>query len=359
MHRKLSKILVTGGAGFIGSAFVRLLLTRDCPRSMAKGLSPQTKGLSPKGTDPEVNTKGTVPKLIVVDKLTYAGDLARLKEVEGKYKFYKADICDKSKIESIFKKEKPDTVVNFAASTHVDRSIIDATPFIETNVKGTQVLLDMARKYKIRKLIHISSDEVYGEISKGQFSENSPLKPNSPYAASKAAADLLIKSYIRTYDFPAIIIRPCNNYGPWQYPEKLIPLAILKILRNEKVPVYGKGTNVREWLYVEDCAEGILQILEKGKIGEIYNLGSQEGRENIEVVRIILKALKRDNNMIQFVKDRPGHDLRYSLDSRRIYKQINWRPRLKFKEGIRLTVNWYLKNNSWLFSKYASLKRFY
>ncbi len=364
MRKRIPKILVTGGAGFIGSAFVRLLIKRDCLRHSNKkvflrGLSPQTKGLSPKGTDPEVNARGTVPKLIVVDKLTYAGDLARLKEVEGKYKFYKADICDKSKMESIFKKEKPDTVVNFAASTHVDRSIIDATPFIETNVKGTQVLLDIARKYKIRKLVHISSDEVYGEITKGKFSEDSPLKPNSPYAASKAAADLLIRAYIRTYGFPAIIIRPCNNYGPWQYPEKFIPLAILKLLRNEKVPVYADGKNVREWLFVNDCVEGILEILEKGKVGEIYNLGSQEEKQNIEVVKMILKIFKTNQNMIKFVKDRLGHDTRYSLNFTKVLNKIGWRPKLNFDTGLRLAIEWYLKHKGWLLSKWQNISPLY
>ena len=282
-------------------------------------------------------------KVIVADKLTYAGDLARLKEVEGKYKFYKADICSKKQIHSIFSQEKPDAVLNFAAQTHVDRSIRDAAPFIETNVKGTQVLLDVARKYKIKKFIHLSTDEVYGEIKKGDFSEDSPLKPNSPYAASKAAADLLIKSYIRTYNFPAIIVRPCNNYGPWQYPEKLIPLAILKIMRHQLVPVYAQGKNIREWLYVEDCAKGIMQILQKGRVGQIYNLGSNEEKQNIEVVKMILRILNKPENMIEFVKDRPGHDLRYRLDSKKVCHEINWKPEIKFEEGIKFTVQWYLK----------------
>jgi len=315
MHRELSKILVTGGAGFIGSAFVR--------KAIGRGY-----------------------KITVCDKLTYAGYLTRLREVEGKYKFYKVDICDKKKIEQIFNKENPDIVAHFAAETHVDRSIQDASPFIETNVKGTQVLLDIARKYKIRKLIHISSDEVYGQIKKGRFNEDSPLKPNSPYAASKAAADLLIRSYVGTYGFPAIIIRPCNNYGPWQYPEKLIPLAILKILRNEKVPIYADGKNVREWLYVEDCAEGILQILEKSKTGEIYNLGSQEEKPNVETVRAILKILKRSESMLEFVKDRPGHDFRYALNSNKVYR-LGWKPKYNFPEALKLTINWNIKYARW------------
>ncbi|MDO8489383.1 MAG: GDP-mannose 4,6-dehydratase, partial [Candidatus Omnitrophota bacterium] len=232
MRKRIPKILVTGGAGFIGSAFVRLLI----------------KGMF---------SEGAAPEIVVVDKLTYAGDLKRLDDIKGKIKFYKTDICNKKKIEVIFAKEKTDIVVHFAAESHVDRSINDATAFIETNIKGTQIIMDVSRKSGVKKFIYISTDEVYGEIANGRFNEDSPIKPNSPYAASKAAADLLVQSYVRTYKFPAIIIRPSNNYGPWQYPEKLIPLAILRIMEGGKVPVYGKGLNVREWLYVDDCALGI------------------------------------------------------------------------------------------------------
>lgn len=348
MRKRIHKILVTGGAGFIGSAFVRLLVNRD---------SPHQKGTVPVKAISKVFKRGLSLnyKVIVVDKLTYAGDLERLTEVKGRFKFYKVDICDREKIESIFKIEKPQIVVNFAASTHVDRSIQDARPFIQTNVIGTHVLLETSRKYKIKKLIHISSDEVYGEIKKGKFSEASPLKPNSPYAASKAAADLLIRSYIRTYDFPAIIIRPCNNYGPWQYPEKLIPLSILKILRDEKVPVYAQGKNIREWLYVEDCAEGILQILEKGKINEIYNLGRGEERQNREVVKTILKILKKDESAIEFVKDRPGHDIRYSLNSKNVLQDIGWYAKLSFVNGLKITVDWCLAHKHWLLNKWKAI----
>jgi len=320
MRKKLHKILVTGGAGFIGSEFVRQAVSRGY-------------------------------KVIVADKLTYAGDLARLKEVEGEYKFYKADICDKKSIESIFKKENPDAVMHFAAETHVDRSIQDTTPFIETNIKGTQVLLDVARKYKIKKFIQISSDEVYGEIKKGSFPEDSPLKPNSPYAASKASADLLIKAYIRTYNFPVIIVRPCNNYGPWQYPEKLIPLAILNILRNKKIPIYGKGKNIREWLYVDDCARAILLVLEKGNLGEIYNIGGAQEKRNTEVANRLLEIFKKKKNLIEFVKDRPGHDIRYFLDSGKIFAELDWKPQVNFEKGMRLTAEWYVQHKSWLFNK--------
>lgn len=325
------KVLVTGGAGFIGSAFVRLLVKLD-----------RFSGRN---------------GLILVDNLTYAGDLRRLEEVKGKYKFYKTNICNNRAIESIFKKERPDIILNFAAQTHVDRSIQDATPFIETNIKGTQFLLDAARKHKIKKFIQISSDEVYGDIEKGKFYEDSPLSPSSPYASSKAAADLLIKAYIRTYNFPAIIIRPSNNYGPWQYPEKLIPLAILKVIKKQKVPVYADGKNVREWLYVDDCVEGIMQILKKGKIGETYNLGSNEEKQNIQVVTAILDILGASKNMIQFVKDRLGHDIRYRLNSQKTFVEIGWKPKIEFEEGIRLTVNWYLRHKDWLLSKGGNICR--
>ncbi|MCX5704293.1 MAG: GDP-mannose 4,6-dehydratase [Candidatus Omnitrophica bacterium] len=695
MRRKLSKILVTGGAGFIGSAFVRLALRRGY-------------------------------KIVIVDKLTYAGDLKRLQELKRRYKFYRADICNKKQIRSILNREKPDTIVNFAAQTHVDRSILDSSPFIATNLKGTQILVDISKKYKIKKFVHIScydketraltteglktyeklkegdrvfslnpvtceieikpiekiivqhykgkmiyfrnrrinllvtpnhrmfilntskkkkklivetaekvmrrsifympegswvgkdevyfsvkdfgtvktkdlmyilgifigdgfiayqekgietktgltknefltkardmgngrfkkiekdgnhisvshsyriffdipendkcrrkveialsnlgiryhchkgkagthlyftskqfmeffaqcgdgahnkhiprwaleysvkylnylleglldsdgsrgviyhtvskklvsdfcelciklnfkpnilkrhtksfvgnrklegdsycisigktpksisrnrirsidyngaiwclrikdnknfiverngrldfcgnTDEVYGEIKKGSFSERSPLRPNSPYAASKAAADLLINAYVRTYRFPAIIIRPSNNYGPWQYPEKFIPLAILKILRNEKIPVYAKGKNVREWLFVDDCAQGILKILEKGKVGEVYNIGSNQEKQNIEVAKTLVKILDADKRLISFVKDRPGHDIRYRLNCRKIREEIGFRPRTGFDEGLRRTIYWCVNHKDWLFSKWSNIARIY
>lgn len=311
MRKRIPKILVTGGAGFIGSEFVR--------QSVAKGY-----------------------QVIVVDKLTYAGDLGRLADVKGKYKFYKADICNKKTIGNIFRRERPQYVSHFAAESHVDRSIKDAGPFIETNIKGTQVLLDACRKYGIHKLIHISTDEVYGDIKNGKFSENSPLKPNSPYSAAKASADLLVKAYIRTYGFPAVIARPCNNFGPWQYPEKLMPVIILNALKNKRVPVYAKGLNVREWLYVSDCAGAILEILKKGKIGEVYNVGSGHERRNIDVVSQILKILDKPQALIEFVKDRAGHDFRYSLNTDKIRRELGWQPIVNFENGLKKTVNWYV-----------------
>jgi dTDP-glucose 4,6-dehydratase len=333
MRKRLPKILVTGGAGFIGSAFVKEWRWFYFPKG---SYSCRRGGLNlPYG-------------LVIIDKLTYAGDLKRLEEVKGKFKFYRTDICDKTGIQSIFQKEKPDIVVHFAAESHVDRSINDASPFIETNIRGTQVLLDACRKYNIKKFIFISTDEVYGEIPNGKFSESSSIKSNSPYAASKAAADLLVQAYVRTYNFPAIIIRPCNNYGPWQFPEKLIPLAIKSVLKGGKVPVYARGQNVREWLYVNDCAKGIMQIMRKGKIGALYNLGSGIESKNIDTVKLILRNLGVSQNRYKFVKDRPGHDIRYSLNSSKIKKELGWKPKVDFKEGIKLTIDWYLENKTWL-----------
>lgn len=322
------KILVTGGAGFIGSEFVY--------QAVNEGY-----------------------KIIVVDKLTYAGDMERLRDVNGKFEFYKTDICNVKKIREIFKQHKPDVVVHFAAETHVDRSILGSTQFIKTNIMGTQNLLDAARETDVKRFIHISTDEVYGEIEKGQFHETSPFNPSSPYSASKAAGDLLVKSYVRTFDFPGIIVRPSNNYGPWQYPEKFIPVIIYKALNNEKIPVYGKGLNVREWLYVSDCANAILTVMENGKIGEAYNVGSGFEKRNIDVAKAVLDVLKKPHSIIEFVKDRPGHDYRYSLDFSKIQKELNWNPAVKFEEGITETVNRYKKDFDWLENKVKYLRNYW
>jgi len=318
MRKRIHKILVTGGAGFIGSAFIRQVLSG----------------------------KQRV-KLIVVDKLTYAGDLRRLSCVKPRFKFYKADICDKTKIELLFKKEKPQLIVNFAAETHVDRSILDATAFLKTNIIGTQVLLDAARKYNVKKFVHISTDEVYGDIKRGKFTESSPLKPNSPYAASKAAADMLIRSYIRTYKFPAIIVRPSNNYGPWQYPEKFIPVVIAKARSFKKVPIFAQGFNKREWLYVTDCARAIELITKKGKIGEIYNITSGHESRNIDTAKSVLNSMGRSHRLIEYVRDRPGHDFRYAMDGRKI-KKIGWIPKVDFDSGVKETIAWFRDNFDWL-----------
>lgn len=327
MRKRVYKILVTGGAGFMGSAFVR--------SAVKKGY-----------------------RIVVVDKLTYAGDLKRLEAVKGAYIFYKADICNKKRLLEIFNKEKPDRIVHFAAETHVDRSIKNSEPFIETNVTGTQVLLDIAREKGVSKFVHISTDEVYGDIKKGKFSEDSPLLPNSPYAASKAAADLLIRSYIKTYDFPAIIVRPCNNYGPWQYPEKFIPVIIYKAYRGEKVPIYGKGLNIREWLYVRDCVEAISLILEKAVAGGVYNIGSGHEERNIDLARKVLKIFNRRSALIELVKDRPGHDYRYSLDSSKT-RNLGWRPKMSFSSGLKETTQWYRQNINWLEEKAAYLTNYW
>ncbi|MEA2082021.1 MAG: dTDP-glucose 4,6-dehydratase [Elusimicrobiota bacterium] len=315
MKKRYKKILVTGGAGFIGSEFVR-----------------QNAGKY---------------KIAVVDKLTYAGDMKRLAQVKGKYSFYKTDICDARKIDAVFKKEKPDAVANFAAETHVDRSIDDAAPFMTTNIMGTQVLLDAAKKYKVKRFLHVSTDEVYGDIIKGKFTENSPFSPNSPYAVSKAAADMLVSAYHRTYGLPVVIMRASNNYGPWQFPEKLIPVIIKNALENKRVPVYAKGLNVREWLYVADCAKAVFAILEEGKDGEAYNAGSGIEKKNIDVVKGILMRLGKSDKLIKFVKDRPGHDIRYALSVSKIKKKLGWKPETVFASGLKKTVDWYVKNTKW------------
>jgi len=323
------KLLITGGAGFIGSEFVR--------QAVKKGL-----------------------EVIVVDKLTYAGDLERLKEVEDKINFYRADITNREFMEHIFKTEKPDVVVHWAAESHVDRSILDASPFIETNVKGTQVLLDVAKEVSVNLFVNIATDEVYGELGEeGQFYEDTPLNPNSPYSVSKASADMLGRAYYRTYGLPVITVRPSNNYGYWQYPEKLIPVVILKALNDEPVPVYGAGENVREWLFVSDCAEAVFEIIEKGKPGEIYNVGSGEERRNIDVVKSILQILNKPEDLITFVKDRPGHDFRYSLNTEKIERELGWKAKVKFEEGIEKTVKWYLDNLEWVNRKLEYLKDYW
>jgi dTDP-glucose 4,6-dehydratase len=316
---KYPKILVTGGAGFIGSAFVRMGVGRGY-------------------------------RMAVVDKLTYAGDVARLEDIRDGVTFYKTDICDVAALAKIFKKEKPDAVVHFAAETHVDRSIDDAAPFVMTNVVGTQILLDISRRCGVGKFVHISTDEVYGEIKKGYFTETSPFRPNSPYAASKAAADLLVQSYVRTYGFPALILRPSNNYGPWQYPEKLIPVVISRALRGERVPVYATGQNVREWLYVTDCAGAVFCVLEKGRVGEAYNVGSGQERRNIQTVKKVLDCCGKPQTLIEFVRDRPGHDFRYALDFSKI-KKLGWTPSVKWARGIEDVVAWYVAHQAWLAHK--------
>jgi dTDP-glucose 4,6-dehydratase len=315
----MRNILVTGGAGFIGANFVRLLLERS----------------------------GDI-HLYNLDKLTYAGDLKRLKglDEDRRYSFIRGDIGDRKTLEEVFSRGL-DTVVHFAAESHVDRSIQDASPFGETNVRGTLALLEASRRSGIEKFVHVSTDEVYGEIEEGQFFESTPLNPNSPYSASKAAADLFVKAYHHTFGLPAVIVRPSNNYGPWQYPEKLIPVVISRALADRPVPVYARGMNVREWIYVEDCAEAVRQVMLRGKAGEAYNAGSGQERRNIDVVRGILSLLGKPESLIEYVQDRPGHDFRYSLNSEKIKRQTGWQARTAFEQGLEKTVKWYVENKEW------------
>ncbi len=317
----MKKLLITGGAGFMGSEFVR--------QGMARGY-----------------------EIAVVDKITYAGDVERIEEVRDKLNFYQADIANREFMTHIFQAERPEAVVHFAAESHVDRSILDASPFLDTNIKGTQVLLEVSMGSGIERFLNISTDEVYGELKEeGQFSEESHLNPNSPYSVSKASADMLGRAHHRTYGLPVTTVRPCNNYGPWQYPEKLIPLAITRASHDEKIPVYGAGKNIREWLFVSDCAEALFRILENGKIGEVYNLGSGEEKRNIDVVKGILRILGKSEELIEFTKDRLGHDFRYSLNSEKIRQQLGWKPRMDFEKGIEETVRWYRDRSAWTNSK--------
>jgi dTDP-glucose 4,6-dehydratase len=316
MRGTIRKILVTGGAGFIGSEFVRQGVKRGYHLSVA-------------------------------DCITYAGDFKRIKEVSGSIDFHKIDICSKEKLEGIFQQGRFDGLVHFAAHTHVDRSLKDNTPFIQTNVLGTQYLIDLSLKYGLKSFVHISTDEVYGQSLKGFFKETDPLKPRNPYAVTKASGELLVQAAIHTFGLPATIVRPANNYGPWQFPEKLIPVVISKALKDLPVPVYGKGRQIREWLHVSDCAEGIFRVLQKGKTGGIYNLGSCFEQPNIQTVRTILKCLGKKEDLIRFVPDRPGHDFRYSVDCTRA-RRLGWRPRISFDEGIAGTIAWYKANKTWL-----------
>jgi dTDP-glucose 4,6-dehydratase len=325
----MRRLLATGGAGFIGSEFVR--------QGVERGY-----------------------EISVIDKLSYAGDIERLKNAEGKITFYKVDVTDRGSVGEVFRKERPDIVVHWAAESHVDRSILDASPFLDTNIKGTQVLLDIARQHEIKRFINISTDEVYGDLEEeGQFYETTPLNPSSPYSVSKASADMLGRVYHRTYGVPVITARPSNNYGPWQYPEKLIPVVILKAMNNEKIPVYGTGQNIREWLFVTDCADAIFRVLEKGTVGEIYNIGSGEEKRNIEVVGTILKLSGKKEGLIKFVKDRLGHDYRYSLNSGKIRRELGWQIDMPFAKGIEKTVRWYIENMKWVRSKLKYLTKYW
>ena len=292
-------------------------------------------------------------ELLCIDKLTYAGNLATLDSVmeAPNFKFIRADIADRKAIYEIFETEKPDVVVNFAAESHVDRSIENPSVFLETNVMGTQVMLDASRKYGVKRYHQVSTDEVYGDLPLDRpdlfFTEHTPLHTSSPYSASKASADLLCNAYQRTYGMPITISRCSNNYGPYQFPEKLIPLMIANALADKALPVYGEGLNVRDWLYVEDHCAAIDLILEKGKVGNVYNIGGHNEMKNIDIVKIILKALDKPESLITHVTDRKGHDMRYAIDPTFIHNELGWLPATKFEDGIQKTIRWYLENKSW------------
>jgi dTDP-glucose 4,6-dehydratase len=314
-------LLVAGGAGFIGSNFVRFIL----------------------GAHPDW-------RVVNVDKLTYAGNLANLADVAGdpRYRFHRADICDAGEIGRIFAEEKPEAVVNFAAETHVDRSIDDPALFLRTNILGAQVLLDAGRKSGVARFLQISTDEVYGSLGpSGKFSEESPLRPNSPYAASKTAADLLVRAYFKTYGMPALVTRCSNNYGPYQFPEKLIPFFVTLLHEGKPVPVYGDGGNVRDWIHVDDHSRAVEAVLLRGRPGEVYNVGGGNERTNIEITKLLLGAMGKDGSSMKFVPDRPGHDRRYAIDDTKIRAELGIVPKVSFDEGLRATVRWYLENEAW------------
>jgi dTDP-glucose 4,6-dehydratase len=314
------KIFVTGGAGFIGSNFIRHVLERT-------------------------------PDAAVVnyDKLTYAGNLGNLRSVDQnpRYAFVRGDICDAAAVEQALCGS--DAIVHFAAESHVDRSIYEPAAAIETNVKGTFVLLQFARKLGIPRFVHISTDEVYGDLPAGTFAhEDSPLDPSSPYSASKASSDLLVRSYMRTYHFPALITRSSNNYGPYQFPEKFLPLLITNALDDKPLPIYGDGKQQRDWLHVEDNCRGILAVLERGHVGEVYNIGGLDVVENLDMARRLLRAMNKPESLLTYVKDRPGHDRRYALDCSKIEKDLGWKPSVPLGEGLRQTIDWYRSHSDWI-----------
>ena len=317
-------IIVTGGAGFIGANFVYYELEKH----------------------PE-------DRIICLDKLTYAGNLETLEEAmkNPNFRFVKGDIADKEFVEKLFGEEKPDIVVNFAAESHVDRSIEDPGIFLKTNILGTQVLMDACRKYGIKRYHQVSTDEVYGDLPLDKpdlfFTEETPIHTSSPYSSSKAGADLLVLAYHRTFGLPVSITRCSNNYGPYHFPEKLIPLMISRALADESLPVYGKGENVRDWLYVKDHCVAIDLVMREGKEGEVYNVGGHNEKSNLEVVKIILEKLEKPESLITYVTDRPGHDMRYAIDPTKIHNELGWLPETKFEDGIEQTIEWYLNNKEW------------
>ncbi|PIE22205.1 MAG: dTDP-glucose 4,6-dehydratase [Planctomycetota bacterium] len=316
----MSKILVTGGAGFIGSNFVRLLIEES------------------------------EYEVVNFDALTYAGNLESLKDLDGhpRYRFVRGDITKAEEVEAAFAEHSPDFVVHMAAESHVDRSVLDATAFVVSNVVGTQVMLDIARRHEVERFLHVSTDEVYGSLgATGLFTEETPLQPNSPYSASKTASDCFVRAAYHTHGMPTLITRCSNNYGPYQFPEKLIPLMIQNSFEGKPLPVYGDGKNIRDWIHVKDHNEAVLAVLEKGRVGEVYNIGGNSERENIQVVKRILELTGRDESLIQYVSDRPGHDRRYAIDASKIASELGFSPKHNFEEGLEETVAWYRANQNW------------
>ena len=315
------KILVTGGAGFIGSAFVRMTIGE------------------------------TDWRVINLDKLTYAGNLENLAQVEAdpRYRFVHGDICDAALVEALVQEEKPDAIVHFAAESHVDRSILSPEPVIQTNFRGTFVMLEAARRFAVPRFVHVSTDEVYGSLAAPlEATEEFPLNPSSPYSASKAGSDLLARSYFVTFRLPVLITRASNNYGPYQFPEKLIPLMIANALEDRRLPVYGDGMQVRDWLYVDDHCRGILAVLRQGREGEIYNIGGNRSLPNLEVVHKVLALTGKSESLIEYVKDRPGHDRRYALSSEKLMRETFWQPRMDFETGLAETIAWYRAHSAWV-----------
>ncbi|MBU0478238.1 dTDP-glucose 4,6-dehydratase [bacterium] len=316
-------LLVTGGCGFIGSNFIRYELE-----------------------------KHSFINIVNLDKLTYAGNLENLLDIHKKYKdryaFVKGDILDAELVKQTIAENRIDIIINFAAESHVDRSIRDSSEFMRTNILGVQTLLDIAKQAGIKRFIQISTDEVYGDLpDEGYFREETPLAPNSPYAASKASADMLVGAYFHTYQLPVIITRCSNNYGPYQFPEKFIPLIIINALQSKAMPIYGDGTNVRDWIHVKDHCSAIDLVLQRGEIGEIYNIGANNERTNIDIAKFVLKRLGKTETLIKFVKDRLGHDRRYAINADKIKKALGWKPVYDFKDGLKQTISWYIKNENW------------